>query len=274
MTNMDSEPNDPRADIERQFRLRESLNEVDPVHASSAEIFTILEEALINCRFLLGCEEDDSLHSSEPWSARENPERVGTSVTNTNPDYSGNSRFPFGFPVGINLFQRNSHKGPSKFQRDGLRGLIDILIEAIRPFGMLGSNPAQGKGRVSQMEEQIRSAKLLLYKIEESTVFTPLADQESTRFGLVNEELEVCRLCRVVICENCSALEQERYQRTARINALRTSLSEQQEIIHLQRSALREMYLLLGRLKGWYQVARKRLSKNIQSWHTKITHER
>jgi len=84
----------------RTFRIRECLDELpDPEVGDLETAVRLAEEALINLEFILR-DRTANLRVTTPVI----PDRVGTSIANTNPDYASDDKFPLGYPIGVNIF--------------------------------------------------------------------------------------------------------------------------------------------------------------------------
>jgi len=97
----------------RTFRIRECLNELPNPEVGDLEtVLQLVEESLINLDFILR-DRSTTVRDITPVI----PDRIGTSIANTNPDYAADDKFPLGYPIGVNVFFQN--EGTKNFRSGG-----------------------------------------------------------------------------------------------------------------------------------------------------------
>jgi len=246
----------------RTFRIRECLDELpDPEVGDLETAVRLAEEALINLEFILR-DRTANLRVTTPVI----PDRVGTSIANTNPDYASDDKFPLGYPIGVNIFFSEGRQ-PTLEEKLLLGRQAQLMLESLVQFRMSikeHRDPRTGYELAQRQEESVVQAREFLQAINESEKGSPLRIRSGNQKRIPGIP-QVCAECRAVFCKGCSALSEETKFWVRLQESRSTALSELSDL----RKWIRKDLL------PWMRRARFQLKSNrMIRWYHKITHER
>jgi len=246
----------------RTFRIRELLDELpDPEVGNLETAIRLTEEALINLEFLLR-DRTANLRVTTPII----PDRVGTSIANTNPDYASSDKFPLGYPIGVNLFYKGERE-PTLEEKLILGRQAQLMLESLVQIRMSikeHRRPEHGISLVQGFEESSLMAKNLLQAVNESEMGSPIGIRSASQRRFPGKP-QACSLCRSIFCHGCPGLSIETDYWERLIDSRLTALKR-----------LRQAERRIGKsLLPWMREAVKQLKSNkMYRWYHRITHER